>query len=378
MTPRRAGVIPKTAWSEETRMSQAIASSSPPPKAKPFSMAITGAGNDSTERIMSSKGLLESSTCASPDPPAGIAVMSYPAQNASSPSPRSTTHRVSSPERSEKAFRSSPRIFRFSAFFLAGWETVTVATGPSLSTVTFPPILPSRSPGFPGHRIFIRKRGACCNSARVLKGLAQAGDQGEGRRAALQGGAVDNHTGGPYNFKTSFYSVPAHHPGERRTCDMAPEYPKEVKVRDGSTIVLKPFEKKDKDALFLFFQKLPEEDRLFLKDNVTDPAVVERWAVIARDFQRLGLGSILANELFLHALKCGLEKIVAEMMETQQGAKKVFEKLGFRQEAVFHGHVRDQIGVRHDLLVLTKDLEDFWANIQTHEYFSYPSRPMEG
>jgi len=200
---------------------------------------------------------------------------------------------------------------------------------------------------------------------------------------------------------------------------MAPEYPKEVKVRDGSTIVLKPFEKKDKDALFLFFQKLPEEDRLFLKDNVTDPAVVERWAVelnydkvfpllawrgnevvadatlhkntggwmkhvgtiravIARDFQRLGLGSILANELFLHALKCGLEKIVAEMMETQQGAKKVFEKLGFRQEAVFHGHVRDQIGVRHDLLVLTKDLEDFWANIQTHEYFSYPSRPMEG
>jgi len=200
---------------------------------------------------------------------------------------------------------------------------------------------------------------------------------------------------------------------------MAPEYPKEVKVRDGSTIVLKPFEKKDKDALFLFFQKLPEEDRLFLKDNVTDPAVVERWAVelnydkvfpllawrgnevvadatlhkntggwmkhvgtiravIARDFQRLGLGSILANELFLHALKCGLEKIVAEMMETQQGAKKVFEKLGFRQEAVFHGHVRDQIGVRHDLLILTKDLEEFWANIQTHEYFSYPSRDQEG
>jgi len=45
---------------------------------------------------------------------------------------------------------------------------------------------------------------------------------------------------------------------------------------------------------------------------------------------------------------------------------------------VFHGHVRDQIGVRHDLLILTKDLEEFWANIQTHEYFSYPSRPMEG
>ncbi len=200
---------------------------------------------------------------------------------------------------------------------------------------------------------------------------------------------------------------------------MAREYPKEVKLKDGSAIVLKPFEKKDKDALLAFFQKLPEEDRLFLKDNVTDPAVVERWAtelnyekvfpilawkgnevvadatlhknlggwmkhvgtirmVVGREFQRSGVGSILANELFLHALKSGLEKIVAEMMETQPGARKVFEKLGFKLEATFHGHVRDQIGVRHDLLVFTKDLEEFWANIQTHEYFSYPSREREG
>ncbi len=200
---------------------------------------------------------------------------------------------------------------------------------------------------------------------------------------------------------------------------MISEYPKEVTLRDKTTIVLKPFERKDKNSLLAFFQRMPEADRLFLKDDVTDPAVVERWAVelnydkvfpllawrgndvvadatlhknlggwmkhvgtirmvVAREFQKHGVGSILANELFLHALKSGLEKIVAEMMETQEGARKVFEKLGFRQEAVLHGHVRDQIGIRHDLLVLTKDLEDFWANIQTHEYFSYPSRDREG
>ena len=200
---------------------------------------------------------------------------------------------------------------------------------------------------------------------------------------------------------------------------MAKEYPKEVKLKDGSTVVLRPFERKDKDALFAFFQRLPEADRLFLKDNVTDPATVERWAVelnyekvfpllawngpqvvadatlhknltgwmkhvgtiriaVDKDVQKKGIGSILANELFLHALKSGLEKIVAEMMDTQTGAKKVFEKLGFHQEACFHGHVRDQIGVKHDLVVLTKDLEEFWAHIQTHEYFSYPTREMEG
>jgi len=197
------------------------------------------------------------------------------------------------------------------------------------------------------------------------------------------------------------------------------EYPKDVKLKDGTKVTLKPFERKDKDALFTFFQRLPEGDRLFLKDNVADPSTVERWAaelnydriypilawvgndvvadatlhknlggwmkhvgtiriVVAKDFHRKGLGSILANELFLHALKSGLEKIVAEVMDTQPGAKRVFEKMGFRQEATFHGHVRDQIGVRHDLLVLSKDLEEFWANIQTHEYFSYPTREMEG
>jgi len=58
---------------------------------------------------------------------------------------------------------------------------------------------------------------------------------------------------------------------------MAAEYPKDVKLKDGSTVTLKPFERKDKEALFTFFQRLPEGDRIFLKDNVADPAVIERW-----------------------------------------------------------------------------------------------------
>jgi ribosomal protein S18 acetylase RimI-like enzyme len=98
----------------------------------------------------------------------------------------------------------------------------------------------------------------------------------------------------------------------------------------------------------------------------------------APEIQGKGLGGILANELFLHALKSGLEKIAAEMMETQHGAKKVFEKLGFIQEAILKGYVCDQIGVRHDLLILTKDLDEFWADVQDHEYFTYPAREMEG
>jgi RimJ/RimL family protein N-acetyltransferase len=200
---------------------------------------------------------------------------------------------------------------------------------------------------------------------------------------------------------------------------MSQEYPKEVRLKDGSAVELRLFEKKDVEALYAFFVKLPESDRLFLKDNVTDRALIERWATelnyarvypilawkgsevignatlhknlsgwmrhvgtiriaTAPEIQGKGLGGILANELFLHALKSGLEKIAAEMMETQHGAKKVFEKLGFVQEAILKGYVCDQIGVRHDLLILTKDLDEFWADVQDHEYFTYPAREMEG
>jgi RimJ/RimL family protein N-acetyltransferase len=200
---------------------------------------------------------------------------------------------------------------------------------------------------------------------------------------------------------------------------MAQEFPKEARLKDGSAVELRLFEKKDVEALYAFFVKLPESDRLFLKDNVTDRALIERWATelnyarvypilawkgsevignatlhknlsgwmrhvgtiriaTSPEIQGKGLGGILANELFLHALKSGLEKIAAEMMETQHGAKKVFEKLGFVQEATLKGYVCDQIGVRHDLLILTKDLDEFWADVQNHEYFTYPAREMEG
>src|SRR5512135_2828603 len=236
MTPRRAGVIPKTAWSEAIRMSHATAISSPPPKAKPFSMAITGEGNASTARIMSSNGLLGRSTWASPLPPAGIWVMSYPAQNASLPSPRRMRQRVFSPERRSSAALNSFRIFRFSAFFFAGLERVTVTTAPSRSTITLPPISPP-FPVVPGPAHIIMKTGYRSPCSIWVP------------HTAVQGGRAMNR-----------------------------EYPKDVKLKDGSTVTLQPFERKDKEALFTFFQRLPEGDRIFLKDNVADPAVIERWA----------------------------------------------------------------------------------------------------
>ena len=56
------------------------------------------------------------------------------------------------------------------------------------------------------------------------------------------------------------------------------EYPKEVALKDGSTVTLRPMVARDEAALLEFFQSLSEGERLYLRDNVTDPEVVRGWA----------------------------------------------------------------------------------------------------
>ena len=56
------------------------------------------------------------------------------------------------------------------------------------------------------------------------------------------------------------------------------EYPKEITLKDGSKLVLRPMVAEDEAALLAFFQGLSEGERLYLRDDVTDPEVVRGWA----------------------------------------------------------------------------------------------------
>jgi RimJ/RimL family protein N-acetyltransferase len=182
------------------------------------------------------------------------------------------------------------------------------------------------------------------------------------------------------------------------------EYPKALKLKDGTTVRMRLMSPDDLPKLLEFFRSLPEEDRLFLKDDVTNPEVIERWIreldydrvlpvlaevegkivgdatlhlqkhgwmrhlgevrlVVAREFQRKGLGTILAREIFHHAVLKGLQKLLALMMESQIGALKAFRRLGFRREAVLKDHVIDLKGNRHDLIFMTNDVAELWRKI---------------
>jgi len=183
------------------------------------------------------------------------------------------------------------------------------------------------------------------------------------------------------------------------------KYRKKVTLTDGTQVLIRAVRPDDEDRLLEFFTSIPEEDRLFLRDDVTKGDVVERWLrdldydrvlplvadlegkivadatlhmsphgwtrhvgeirmVVSRPFQKKGLGTILARELFHFAVQKGLEKIEAEIMDGQVGALKAFSSLGFEQEAVLKNQLMDLKGTKHDLIILSSDVSELWNKIE--------------
>ena len=186
---------------------------------------------------------------------------------------------------------------------------------------------------------------------------------------------------------------------------MLRDYPKEVTLRTGEKVILRPMVKEDEQRLLDFFLRLPEADRLFLKNDVTDPNVIKSWAqnidyehvipilaeiddriigdatlhrrttdqphdigevriVIDKDFRRRGLGKRLAREIYYLALSKKMNRLVAEVVEDQHAVIKTFEILGFRREKVLENQARDLHGKKHNLVVMTEDVDALWNAIE--------------
>jgi RimJ/RimL family protein N-acetyltransferase len=184
------------------------------------------------------------------------------------------------------------------------------------------------------------------------------------------------------------------------------EYPKTVSLTDGCTIQLRPIQKDDEAELIKFFSALPPESTEFLKHDVRDPATVRRfvehtdplttWAivavteegrivgdatlhmaewgwrrhvgevrgVVAAEFRRRGLATHLVHELVDQAAVRNLKKLEAQILDSQLDAKKVFTRLGFREEARLKQHATDVHGNLHDVLVLTNSVDELWGKME--------------
>ncbi|MEE8079558.1 MAG: GNAT family N-acetyltransferase [Pseudomonadales bacterium] len=183
-------------------------------------------------------------------------------------------------------------------------------------------------------------------------------------------------------------------------------YPKTVNIKDGE-VVLELMTAASEAAVLAFAQSLPTHDLLFLRRDITQPRVLAAWVAqleageivsllassadeilgctaVVRDEHSWsphlgelrvlvgpagrdrGLGRVLIQESFLIALGLGLEKLTAQMTADQTSAIAVFEEMGFQAEALLRDHVRDQSGEKHDIVILSHDVERFQSQMQAY------------
>ena len=158
----------------------------------------------------------------------------------------------------------------------------------------------------------------------------------------------------------------------------------------------------DADALRRFFGRVPEGDRTFFREDVLQPGVVERWLadpdqhrliavvngeivghvavirgvgwsshvaeirlVVEPEQRRRGLGRLLAQRAVVEAVEMGTTKLVVEVVAAQAATVEMFTNLGFEAEGLLQGHVRNQAGEVHDLLVLAHFVEPLWEALRT-------------
>jgi L-amino acid N-acyltransferase YncA len=159
----------------------------------------------------------------------------------------------------------------------------------------------------------------------------------------------------------------------------------------------------DLDALLAFFERVPESERTFFKEQVLDRATVEGWLTSDRGRRALahdddgtvvgyaavirltgwsdhvgdvrlvvdprqrgrGVGRALARWALLQAVDCDLSKLIVEVVAEQEGAVAMFTGLGFQAEGLLRDHVRDRNGELRDLILLSHSVADAWSAMET-------------
>ena len=187
----------------------------------------------------------------------------------------------------------------------------------------------------------------------------------------------------------------------RETVEAALPHPdgEAVPIRDG-VIYIRPMRGGDAGRLLTLFRSLPPEDLLFLRRDVTDAHVIAAWerdvidgrmltllaeappesggppqvvgeaslrrsavpwtshvaevrAITSPAYRGRGLGTALLRAVLKAAAEAGIEKVVAETMAEQTGARQVLSQLGFVEEGRYVRYARDRTGRLHDLIVMT-------------------------
>ena len=178
-------------------------------------------------------------------------------------------------------------------------------------------------------------------------------------------------------------------------------YPKTFMLLDETRVVsVRPLQAGDKVHLLDFFKRIPEEERFYLKENVTSPEVIRAWTanidfgrvipiialdgdrivadatlhrsraaarchvgeirvVVDPDYREVGLGRRLIRELLDTAAELGLHRVTFELVAgREKPAINAAHSVGFLQVAVLPERIQDFWGNNQDLVLMDMSLID--------------------
>ncbi len=179
------------------------------------------------------------------------------------------------------------------------------------------------------------------------------------------------------------------------------EYPKELKLKDGTVITARPLEPPDIEALYGFFLDIPRYDLLMYKDDVSTRESIESWftnpsykklvqlvsvkdteivakgtlhneglywsdaaeikLIVHPDYRGLGLGSQMFHMLLNEGIKKNFSKIIVRYTVGNISFSKILSHYGFEPETVLNSYIKDEnTGVAKDLIIASYNLEN-WA-----------------
>lgn len=176
---------------------------------------------------------------------------------------------------------------------------------------------------------------------------------------------------------------------------------KESKLKDGTSVTLRPMVSEDEEGLYRFFSGLPDDLLMFIRHDVRDRRVVREWSqtldydrvlpliglvdddvvadatlhrvpygwkrhigrvrvVVSPQFQSLGLATLMLNELVELGHELGLEKLWAEIPLDSVGAIRACRNAGFACKAVIEELVKNAQNQNLDILIMVCDIATYF------------------
>ncbi|MCP4687592.1 MAG: GNAT family N-acetyltransferase [Desulfobacterales bacterium] len=181
-------------------------------------------------------------------------------------------------------------------------------------------------------------------------------------------------------------------------------YPKEVILKTGDEVILRPLEREDKEKFMAFAREIPYLERWYLKESPDEPEVVEKWIhnqesgktfcvvaeqgdrivahasllrrlkggrkhvgrfriMVSPDFRNKQLGTWMVFDIIRRAMDMNLERIRVDLVRrVEDGAIRALEKLDFVKEGLLRDYMRDDDGNYYDYQIMVKRLHKEWTD----------------